>query len=79
MIRSRFAVLLLAASVVAAVAAGLILHGVRAAALLLLVAAALVGLSMPLWPSLTPQRRTTRFLVIAALIAGAVGKLLTNW
>jgi hypothetical protein len=77
--RHRLLVLLVAAATVAAVAAGLILHGVVAAALLLIVAGVLVALSAPIWSALPAPRRAMRFLVIALVLAAAVGKLLTGW
>jgi hypothetical protein len=54
---------------------GLFLPGVVGTVLLLLIAAAMVAVLTLTWPTLGPQLRAFRVLVLALVVAIAVGKL----
>lgn len=76
MLRSPAVVLLAAFAVGALFVAGLVVSGVTGALLLLVVAAVLAALSVQTWPTVRPQGRPVRVLVIAVVAAVAVTKLL---
>jgi anaerobic C4-dicarboxylate transporter len=71
----RLTILLAATAVLAIFLAGLFIHGRLGGAFLAATAAILISLTSLTWPQLRPQGRPIRVVVIAAVAALAIVKL----